>query len=68
VDEARSWSADIVVVGMRGQGLLRRLLLGSTARSILHHAGASVLVTPATAGSSLRHIASSAVPIDAIHA
>ena len=45
VDEAASWDADLVVVGSRGQGLLQRLLMGSTARTVLHHAGASVLIT-----------------------
>jgi nucleotide-binding universal stress UspA family protein len=45
VDEATSWGADLVVVGTRGLGLLQRLVLGSTARSVLHHARASVLIT-----------------------
>jgi nucleotide-binding universal stress UspA family protein len=45
VDEAASWGADLVVVGTRGLGLLQRLLLGSTARSVLHHAHSSVLIT-----------------------
>lgn len=45
LDEAKSWRADLVVVGTRGNGLLKRLLLGSTARSVLHHAGTSVLIT-----------------------
>ena len=45
VAEAASWDADLVVVGTRGQGLLQRFLLGSTARSVLHHAGSSVLIT-----------------------
>ncbi len=44
VQEARTWNADLVVVGMRGNGLMKRLLLGSTARSVLHHAAASVLI------------------------
>ena len=48
VDEAKSWGADLVVVGTRGNGLLKRLLLGSTARSVMHHAGASVLITRPT--------------------
>jgi nucleotide-binding universal stress UspA family protein len=49
VNEATSWGADLVVVGTRGNGLLTRLLLGSTARSVLHHADASVLIAgPAT--------------------
>jgi len=45
VEEAASWRADLVVVGTRGHGSWKRLLLGSTARSVLHHAGASVLIT-----------------------
>jgi nucleotide-binding universal stress UspA family protein len=44
VQEARTWNADLVVVGTRGHGLMKRLLLGSTARSVLHHAAASVLI------------------------
>lgn len=48
LDEAKSWRADLVVVGTRGNGLLKRLLLGSTARSVLHHADASVLITRPT--------------------
>jgi nucleotide-binding universal stress UspA family protein len=43
--EALSWQADVIAVGTRGNGLLKRLILGSTARSLLHHAGASVLIT-----------------------
>jgi nucleotide-binding universal stress UspA family protein len=37
-------SADLIVVGTRGNTGLRRLLLGSTARNVLLHAHASVLV------------------------
>ena len=48
LEEAKSWRADLVVVGTRGNGLLKRLLLGSTARSVLHHAEASVLITKPT--------------------
>jgi nucleotide-binding universal stress UspA family protein len=44
-NEAKSWGADVVVVGTRGNGLMKRLVLGSTARSLLHHADASVLIT-----------------------
>ena len=43
--EAVSWHADVIAVGTRGNGLLKRLILGSTARSLLHHAQASVLIT-----------------------
>jgi nucleotide-binding universal stress UspA family protein len=44
-DEARSWHADLVVVGNRGHGLMQRLLMGSTARSVLHHTDVSALIT-----------------------
>ena len=68
LDEARAWAADIVVVGTRGQGLLKRLLLGSTARSVLHHADASVLISAAPLASLQRHASSSAETVDAVHA
>jgi nucleotide-binding universal stress UspA family protein len=42
LDVARD--ADLVVVGTRGNTGLRRILLGSTARNVLSHAHASVLV------------------------
>lgn len=40
--------ADCIVIGSRGQTGLRRLLLGSVARSVLFHAPCSVLITHAT--------------------
>lgn len=43
--EATTWQADLVVVGTRANGLLKRVLLGSTARSVLRDADASVLIT-----------------------
>ena len=49
IDEAKRWQADLVVVGTRGHGLVKRLLLGSTARSVLDHVDASVLITRSTA-------------------
>jgi nucleotide-binding universal stress UspA family protein len=44
VAEAIEWKADLIVVGTRGHGLLKRFLLGSTARNVLHHAPMSVLI------------------------
>ena len=41
---AREQNADCVVIGSRGQTGLRRLMLGSVARSVLFHAPCSVLV------------------------
>lgn len=46
--EADHWGADLVVVGTRGHGLIKRLLLGSTARSVLHGSSSSVLITRGT--------------------
>lgn len=37
--------ADLVVIGTRGNGGFKKLLLGSVANSVLHYAGCSVLVT-----------------------
>jgi nucleotide-binding universal stress UspA family protein len=41
---AREFGADLIVMGTRGQTGLERLLLGSVARKVLHHAHCSVLV------------------------
>jgi nucleotide-binding universal stress UspA family protein len=51
IAEAESWGADLVVVGTRGHGLLKRWLLGSTARTVLHHAPMSVLIVRPNVGS-----------------
>jgi hypothetical protein len=44
VDFAEEWDADLVIMGSHGRTGLARLLLGSVARNVLHHASCSVLV------------------------
>ena len=41
---ADAWGADLVVLGTHGRTGLARLLIGSVARNVLHHAACSVLV------------------------
>jgi len=43
IEEARSWKADLIVVGSHGRGFWGRLL-GSVSTGVLHHAPCSVLV------------------------
>lgn len=68
VQEARTWKADLVVVGTRGNGLLKRLLLGSTARSVLHHAAASVLIARRPVKAVPRSEDASREPIEVVRA
>ena len=44
VAAASEWDADLVAIGTHGRTGLQRLMLGSVARSVLHHAPSSVLV------------------------
>jgi nucleotide-binding universal stress UspA family protein len=44
VDEARDWSADLIVVGSHGYTGLKRWLLGSVAQAVVTHAPCSVEV------------------------
>ncbi|AFY55526.1 universal stress protein UspA-like protein [Rivularia sp. PCC 7116] len=42
-DMARSWNADIIVIGRRGHRGLTELFLGSVSNYVIHHAPCSVL-------------------------
>ena len=44
LSEAKRFRADVIVVGWRGHGSVRRLLMGSVSRSVVRAAGCSVLV------------------------
>lgn len=43
-EAAESFGADLVLVGSRGHGVLRRALLGSVSQHLVHHCPCSVLV------------------------
>ena len=43
-------AVDVIVCGTRGEGAIDRVLLGSTATSLLHHADRPLLVVPAATG------------------
>ena len=47
VEGAKSWPADLIVIGSHGRGGLQRLLLGSVAESVVRHAHCPVLVVRA---------------------
>jgi nucleotide-binding universal stress UspA family protein len=53
VRAADTHQADLVVMGTRGRTGLKRLLLGSVARNVLHHAHCSVLIVHAPHASEL---------------
>ena len=44
VDEAKSWGADLIILGSRGLGIWNRLLLGSVSNAVVQHAKCSVEV------------------------
>jgi nucleotide-binding universal stress UspA family protein len=48
IGAAHEWPADVVVVGSTGHSLVRRLLVGSVARSVLHGVPSSVMIVRPT--------------------
>ena len=50
---ARSWRADLIVMGRRGHRGLSELLLGSVSNYVIHHASCSVLTIQGTMLSTL---------------
>lgn len=53
-DFASSVGADVIVTGTHGRSGLRRLVMGSVAEELVHHATTPVLVVPPTAEASAR--------------
>jgi nucleotide-binding universal stress UspA family protein len=47
---AKEHGADVIIVGSHGYHGVRRMLLGSVGREVLHHAGASVLIARSLVG------------------
>ena len=44
LDRAKSWNADLIVMGRRGLRGLREVLLGSVSNYVIYHASCSVLI------------------------
>jgi nucleotide-binding universal stress UspA family protein len=47
--------ADVIVLGTRGLGTMKSLMLGSVSHAVLHHADRAVLVVPSPALADRRH-------------
>jgi hypothetical protein len=62
---ARDCRADLIVTGTHGRTGLTRLVLGSVARNVLHHADCSVLVSRQPAEVRAEPIATDAAPVRA---
>jgi nucleotide-binding universal stress UspA family protein len=48
VEQAREWRADVIVLGSRGRGALRRAVLGSVSRDVTRKTDRAVLVVKGT--------------------
>lgn len=48
VEDARTWGADLIVIGSHGRTGMRRLLVGSVAEHVVRHAHCSVEVARGT--------------------
>ena len=53
--EAADLDADVIVLGTRGLGGVKSLMLGSVSHAVLHHADRAVLVIPSTSLAEQRH-------------
>ncbi|AOY84069.1 universal stress protein [Moorena producens JHB] len=52
-DLAQKWGADLIVLGRRGLGGLKEMVLGSVSNYVVHHAPCSVLVVQGVATPSI---------------
>nr|XP_039273735.1 universal stress protein Slr1101-like [Styela clava] len=46
VEEAKTRGTNLIIIGSRGQGLVRRTILGSVSDYVLHHSHAPTLICP----------------------